>query len=200
MSKQRVDQLGRSVGFVTAVDKKGAVRILNRSGVNVSNLTPNREIHRALIQKLVSGDEMFFKMFQAVLAENTRLVKKLKAGKNRMLNADGSFSGSYSADGSGGFFSGFNAGDILGAGANIFTTIKNNEAQQKLAEQQAQIATQNAQNQLALGNQQLELERLRLEQLKAQQGASAPNKTLLYGGLGLVAVLVIGGLVIAMRK
>lgn len=97
-----------------------------------------------------------------------------------------------------GFFSGINVGTLLGTGANIFTGIKQNEAQEKLAE--SQIKAKQLELQTAIEQGKISRELAQLELAKLQNQPKQPNNTLLYVGLGVTALLMFGGLIYVANK
>ena len=101
-------------------------------------------------------------------------------------------------DSGGGF--GFNMGSItslLGAGANIFATIKGSDAASDVAKAQAQAAMAAAQAQA--GNNATALEIAKLQLQAAMAGKSGGN-TMLYVGLGLGAMAVVGTVIYLIVK
>jgi ABC-type phosphate transport system auxiliary subunit len=185
MKSSQVKLLGNAVGFTIAANKEAVIKLLVKHGVNVNSATPTDQLITATIDK-VTSDPAFNKDFDKLVKTMAR-ISMIAAKKDAKSSADG------------GFDWGGLTGSLLSSGTSIFGTIKTTEAQKKLAEQQAKIAASEAQSAIALGQTQLEIERLRLQQAQLQQPSSS-NKTLIYVGAGLIGVLLIGGLIFAIKK
>lgn len=186
MTTAQIRQLGNTVGFVLGANRPAVIALLRNNGATVSNKTSTEDLIDVTIDKVLH-DPTFNKGFDRLAKETAR--QFLQATKQ---------SASANANGGGSFDWGGLAGGILSAGTGIFGTIQANKAQEKLAKQQAKLAELEAQTQLGTAQAQIEIERLRLQQLQAQK-AGTPN-TLVYVGIGLVGLLVIGGVIFAVRK
>lgn len=188
MTTTQVKQLGNTVGFVLAMDRPAVVNLLKGNGYSVSSKTTDATLISTTINAIIENKK-FNNSFDKLAKSSARLY--LKATKqDASLNATGGPS----------FDWGGLAGNVLGAGTSIFGQITASEAQKKLAEAQAQSAQLNAQTAIAQANAQLEIERIRLQQINAQKAGGTGNNTLLYVGIGLGSLLLIGGIIVIAKK
>lgn len=185
MNSSQVKLLGNAVGFTIAANRESVVKLLVKHGVNVNYTTPTDQLITETINK-VTSDPAFNKDFDKLVKTVAR-ISMIASKKDTKSSADG------------GFDWGGLTGSLLSSGTSIFGTIKTTEAQKKLAEQQAKIAASEAQAAIALGQTQIEIERLKLQQLQSAQPTGS-NNTLVYVGAGLIGVLLIGGLIFALKK
>lgn len=209
MTSQQIKQLGNTVGFTMAISKPEVKALLKRSGVPVNSYS-DAQIREAVVDKVIN-DQKFNARFDKIAKSSAKAY--LKATNQGTKNFGGysnftapDFSGLPSTtqpaqtnSGGSSFDWGGLAGGLLSAGTGIFGSIQSTKAQQRLAEQQAKLAELEAQTALGTANAQIEIEKLRLAQLQASQ-STGTNPTLIYVGIGLVGLLVVGGIVLAVRK
>ena len=189
MNTAQIKQLGNTVGFVLAMNRPDVIRLLKANGTPVSSQSSDNSLRSATIDQIIENQK-FNKAFDKLAKTSAK--QFLKATKQNP---------SASADGGGGFDWGGMTSGILGAGTAIFGQISASNAQKKLAEQEAKTAQLNAQTAIAQANAQLEIERIRLQQIQAQNaGGTDDNNTMLYVGIGLVALLIIGGVIVIAKK
>ena len=177
VTKKQVEALGKAIGFLAVVDSKGLVALLVKHKTQPTDLSYSA-INSATVKAMANPS--FAEDFKKLLEQNL----------------SSNFSGEYkNADG---FFSTFNFGDVLGSATTIYSGIAQSKAQQDLLKAQANLQADATQSAIAQGQLQLEAERIRLEQIKAQQ--SSPNNTFLYIGLGVLGLVVVGGIIYAVAK
>ena len=185
MDTSQIKQLGNAVGFVVGMNQPAVVSLLRAHGSAVSTKSSTDTIISEAIEQVLENPK-FNKAFDKLTKKTAKsFLQATKTNPNS------------SADG--GFDWGGLAGGLLSSGTSIFGQISATNAQKKLAEQQAKIAKLNSESAIAQANAQLEIERIRLAQINAQNAGGTGN-TMLYVGIGLVGVLVIGGLIVVMRK
>lgn len=187
MTLEQIKKLGNSLGILVAVDRKGVVNLLKAYGVPVERQMTTSTIIDAFIKKAFT-DPNFVKDAQQLMLANAKLIEKTSKNFNNFNSANALPSTTTSGGGSG-FLSGFNLGDLISGGVNIWGSIEANKAQEKLLKQQAELANAQAAAQLQAGNQQLEIERLRLAQLQASKPTTNMTTYLIIGGVGLVVVI-----------
>ena len=182
-NQQQLQNLGNAIGYIAVADINGLRNLLSRYGVvNVGSDS------KTLIAETTS------------LVSNSRFYNELVALIQKNVG-EASFSGYNSADGkSGGFFGGFNLGTLLNTGASVYQTIQQDKAQKDLLNAQANQQAQQTQGQILAGQLALEQEKLKLAQIQAQNEKGGGSNTLLYVGLGLVGLIVVGGVIYAVTK
>lgn len=200
-----LNNLSNSVAFFVLTDKKGIVTLLKNNGlVFDENHTSNEKLINMIFNSLYENNE--FK-------DNFLMYLNSKTNQQNYANITGplftattlpSFnptSSSASLSGSSsGFFSGFNASSVtslVGTGLSFLSSSQAGKDQRAIAEANAQAAIANAQSQTELIKAQLALEQLKLQNNQAQP---VKNNTLLYVGLGIGAVVLVGGLIFAITK
>lgn len=198
MTTKQIRQLGNIVGIVIGVNRQGVINLLRQHDVVISEDITNDTLISETIEKITS-DEKFRNSINQMLSAVSNVTQR---ASQRAASFDGYEvkgklydQGYSSAEGSS-----FDWGGAIGGLTSLGGTLIATSAQKKLAEQQAKIAQQEAQTQIALGANQLEIEKLRLAQIQAQKVSSGTGNTMLYVGIGLVVVLVIGGIFIALKK
>ena len=180
-----VNDLGRIIGALTIADSRGLSNLLTESGYVVTSTTPDA-LGKQSVEAL--SNPRFASGLQGLITEN----------------AESSISGYNASDGSkgGGFWGGFNFGSVtnlLGTGAGVYGSIKASETEQKKIDAQIKLGQQQTELAITNGTLTLEAEKLRLAQIQAQNNAPK-NNTLLYAGLGIAGVLMVGLIILAVIK
>ena len=201
-----LNNLSNSVAFFVLTDKNGIVTLLKNNGlVFDENHTSDEKLINMIFNSLYE-DNAFKDNFLIYLNSKTDSPKGF-------ANATGLFestplptftaptsSSANVASNSGGFFSGFNVGSLtslVGTGLSFLSSSQAGKDQRAIAEANAQAAIANAQSQTELIRAQLALEQLKLQNTQAQP---AKNNTLLYVGLGVGAIILVGGLIFTITK
>lgn len=214
-NQKQIQNLGNAIGYIAVADIKGLRNLLSKYGVvnvgsdsktliaETTNLVSNSRFYNelvALIQKNV-GEASFSGYNNVAGRTPVQSVSTLQpAGLDLSFGQDTTTS---NATGSGGgFFSGFNLGDLIGTGASIYGNISADKRQKDLLNAQANQQAQSTQSQILAGQLALETEKLKLAQIQAskEQGTAQGSNTLLYVGLGILGVAVIGGVIYAVSK
>ena len=185
MTTAQIRQLGRTVGLVISLNRSAVISLLNGSGSQVSDQISNSDLVAITIDQVIENPA-FNKGFSKLTKAESEIFRNA-TGLDSFASAEGGFD-----------WGGFGAG-LIGAGTSIFGSIQATNAQKKLAEQEAKIAQLNSQTAITQAQAQLEIERLRLQQIEAQNAGGTGN-TMLYVGIGLVGILVIGGVIFAVKK
>lgn len=209
-----LNNLSNSVAFFVLTDKNGIVTLLKNNGlVFDENHTSDAKLINMIFNSLYE-DNAFKDNFLIYLNSKTNSPKGY-ANDESFANFSStplpSFnppknptSSSANVGGSSsGFFGGFNINSVtslVGTGLSFLSSSQAGKDQRAIAEANAQAAIANAQSQTESIRGQLALEELRLNSLKAQVPPPAKNNTLLYVGLGVGAVVLIGGLIFAITK
>lgn len=197
--------LSDTIAFVVLNDRPGVIALLKTNGlVFDENHTSNEKLVTMIFNSLYDNSDF----------KNNFLTYLDAKAKDNFANASGLFestplptftaptssSSSLGTSSGGGFFSGFNANTItslVGTGLGFLSSSQAGKDQRAIAEANAQAAIANAQSQTELIRAQLALEQLKLQNVQAQP---IKNNTLLYVGLGVGAVVLIGGLIFAITK
>ena len=82
----------------------------------------------------------------------------------------------------------------------IYATESAGKQQDKLLNAQANQQAQQNQDTIMAGQLALETEKLKLAQIQAGGGQGGANNTMLYVGLGVLGLLVVGGVIYAVAK
>ncbi|MBW2998135.1 hypothetical protein KY321_01230 [Candidatus Woesearchaeota archaeon] len=186
-NQQQLQNLGNAIGYIAVADINGLRNLLSKYGVvNVGSDS------KTLIAETTN------------LVSNSRFYNELVALIQRNVS-EASFSGYNNVEGAntnsgGGFFSGFNLSSLLNTGASVYQTIQQDKAQKDLLNAQANQQAQQTQGQILAGQLALEQEKLKLAQIQAQNEKGGGSNTLLYVGLGILGVAVIGGIIYAVSK
>lgn len=189
-NQQQLQNLGNAIGYIAVADINGLRNLLSKYGVvNVGSDS------KTLITETTN------------LVSNSRFYNELVALIQKNVG-EASFSGYNSMDGTnvpksnsgGGFFGGFNLGTLLNTGASVYQTIQQDKSQKDLLNAQANQQAQQTQGQILAGQLALEQEKLKLAQIQAQNEKGGGSNTLLYVGLGLVGLIVVGGVIYAVTK
>lgn len=201
-----LNNLSNSVAFFVLTDKNGIVTLLKNNGlVFDENHTSDAKLINMIFNSLYE-DNAFKDNFLVYLNSKTDSPKGF-------ANATGLFqatplptftaptsSTANVGSSSGGFFGGFNMNSVtslVGTGLGFLSSSQAGKDQRAIAEANAQAAIANAQSQTELIRAQLALEQIKLQNTQAQP---AKNNTLLYVGLGVGAIVLIGGLIFAITK
>lgn len=202
MTTNQIKQLGNTVGFVVGINRPAVISLLRANDVNVTAKTDVKSVMEVCINRIIN-DPSFNKAFDALAKKTARdYIKVSKSEKNYsnfvmptidipQTNVQPQTQSSFDW---GGLASG-----VLSSGLGIFSQIQSTKAQEKLANQQAKVAELEAQSALNTAQAQIEIEKLRLQQLQAQKAGGTGN-TLVYVGIGLVGLLVVGGIILAVKK
>ncbi len=181
--------LADTIAFVVLNDRNTIVKLLLQNGQILDvNTVSNDKLVSMLMNSLEDSDK-----FRAVFLDYLKTAFGIEDFKNSTGGTDG-------FGGGGSFFGGFNAGSAISLVTTGLGFLSGNQAskdQRAAAEAQAkaQIAQANAQasnNQTAL-----QIAQLQLEAAKLKPGT---NNTLLYVGIGVGAVAVIGVLIYVATK
>jgi len=183
-NQQQLQNLGNAIGYIAVADIKGLRNLLSKYGV--VNVGSDSKTLIAETTNLVSNSR-FYNELVALIQKNV---------------GEASFSGYNNAEGNsgGGFFGGFNLSTLLNTGASVYQTIQQDKAQKDLLNAQANQQAQQTQGQILAGQLALEQEKLKLAQIQAQNEKGGGSNTLLYVGLGLVGLIVVGGVIYAVTK
>lgn len=189
-TKTQLQELGTAIGFLAVADIKGLNNLLSKYGSK--NVGDDSKTLISETTNLVSNPN-FFKEFQSLLAEN------LATAKSSFKNFTDPIPNQSNKTSNSGFFGDINLGGLLNTGVSIWSGINQNKAQRDLINAQANQQAQQIQGQILAGQLALDQEKLKLAQIQASKEAKGGN-TLLYVGLGIVGVLVIGGVIFALTK
>lgn len=189
-NQQQIQNLGNAIGYIAVADINGLRNLLSNYGV--VNVGSDSKTLITETTNLVSNSRFYNELVE-LIQENV---------------GEASFSGYNSMDGinvpksnsDDGFLGGFNLGTLLNTGANIYQTIQQNKAQKDLLNAQANQQAQQTQGQILAGQLALETEKLKLAQIQAGKEQGGGSNTLLYVGLGLVGLIVVGGVIYAVTK
>lgn len=169
------------IAYVILYDRESIITLLSQNGMIVNPLDSNEKLVSKLMN-LLSEDEMFRKTFTAYLEESF--------GINEFSNAEGST----------GFFSGFNAGSVVslvGTGLGFLSSSQSSKDQRATAEANANATLAAAVAQSNVSKTNLEIARLQLEAAKLKP---TTNNTLLYAGIGVGVVVVLGLVIFAVTR
>lgn len=207
-----LNNLSNSVAFFVLTDKNGIVTLLKNNGlVFDENHTSDAKLINMIFNSLYE-DNAFKDNFLIYLNSKTDSPKGFANGDGLFSSTqlpsfnpptNPTSSSSSLGGSSGGFFGGFNMNSVtslVGTGLGFLSSSQAGKDQRAIAEANAQAAIANAQSQTEAIRGQLALEELRLNSLKAQVPPPAKNNTLLYVGLGVGAIVLIGGLIFAITK
>jgi hypothetical protein len=194
-TENQLRELGNAIGFLAVVDIKGLSSLINKYGGN-GNIISYQNLNKQAIMLL--GNKGFYQEFIRLVSANLKLLGQM----NQYSSMDGASTTPATTGGGGGdFFSGFNLQALLGIGSQIYGSTQEDKRQRDLLNAQANQNAQQLQAQIDAGNLTLEAERLKLAQIQAMQGqGGAKNNTMLYVGLGVLGLLVVGGVIYAVVK
>lgn len=204
-TENQLRELGNAIGFLSVVDIKGLSSLINKYGGN-GNIISYQNLNKQAIMLL--GNKSFYQEFVRLVSSNLKVLEEMNANASGFYNMD-AFANSNGASttpattggGGGGFFSGFNLQGLLNIGSTIYGSTQEDKRQRDLLNAQANQNAQQLQAQIDAGNLTLEAERLKLAQIQAMQGqGGAKNNTMLYVGLGVLGLLVVGGVIYAVVK
>lgn len=202
-TENQLRELGNAIGFLSVVDIKGLSSLINKYGGN-GNIISYQNLNKQAIMLL--GNKSFYQEFVRLVSSNLKVLEEMNANASGFYNMD-AFANSNGASttpattGGGGFFSGFNLQGLLNIGSTIYGSTQEDKRQRDLLNAQANQNAQQLQAQIDAGNLTLEAERLKLAQIQAMQGqGGAKNNTMLYVGLGILGLLVVGGVIYAVVK
>jgi hypothetical protein len=202
-TENQLRELGNAIGFLSVVDIKGLSSLINKYGGN-GNIISYQNLNKQAIMLL--GNKGFYQEFVRLVSSNLKVLEEMNANASGFYNMD-AFANSNGASttpattGGGGFFSGFNLQGLLNIGSTIYGSTQEDKRQRDLLNAQANQNAQQLQAQIDAGNLTLVAERLKLAQIQAMQGqGGAKNNTMLYVGLGVLGLLVVGGVIYAVVK
>lgn len=215
-NQQQIQNLGNAIGYIAVADIKGLRNLLSKYGVvnvgsdsktliaETTNLVSDSSFYNelvALIQKNV-GEASFSGYNNVTGRTPVQSVSTLQPAGLDLSYGRNTTTSNATGSGGGGFFSGFNLGDLIGTGASIYGNISADKRQKDLLNAQANQQAQDTQSQILAGQLALETEKLKLAQIQAskEQGTAQGSNTLLYVGLGILGVAVIGGVIYAVSK
>lgn len=190
VTKKQLQELGTAIGFLAVTDINGLRNLLSKYGSK--NVGDDSKTLISETTKLVSNPN-FYKEFQGLLAQN---LSETKSAFNNFTDPIPNQTNSTSKSG---FFGGINLGGLLNTGVTIWSGINDNKNQTALVNAQADQQAQQIQGQILAGQLALDAEKLKLAQIQASKESKGGN-TLLFVGLGIVGVLVIGGVIFALTK
>ena len=195
---KQIRELGNAIGFLSVVDIKGLTSLLEKYGANINNIS-YQNLNKQTIGLI--GNKDFYQKFVRLVSENLKNIGQLNQYSNVAGIGDNSTTTTTPASTGGDFFSGFNLGNLLNIGGQVYGSISEDKRQKDLLNAQSNQNAQQLQAQIDAGNLTLEAERLKLQQIQAMQsGGGAKNNTMLYVGLGILGLLVVGGVVYAVVK
>lgn len=196
-TQNQLRELGNAIGFLSVADIKGLSALINKYGGNADNIS-YQNLNKQAISLL--GNKGFYQEFIRLVSANLKSLEKMNQYSN-MGGGDGaSTTPATTGGGGGGFFSGFNLQGLLNIGSTIYGSTQEDKRQRDLLNAQANQNAQQLQAQIDAGNLTLEAERLKLAQIQAMQGQGSKNNTMLYVGLGILGLLVVGGVIYAVAK
>lgn len=199
-NNQQIREIGNAIGFLSVADIQGLTNLLAKYG-NMPNDISYQSLNNATIDSMSNPN--FSREFVSLVSQNVKILAQMNGYNN--VQGDGatgvpSTTTPATADSGGGFFSGFNLGSLLNVGSSVYGSISADKRQRDLLKAQANQNSQQLQGQIQAGNIALETERLKLAQIQAGKGQGGANNTMLYVGLGLVGLLVVGGVIYAVAK
>lgn len=204
-TENQLRELGNAIGFLSVVDIKGLSSLINKYGGN-GNIISYQNLNNQAIMLL--GNKSFYQEFVRLVSSNLKVLEQMNANASGFYNMDAfansngtSTTPATTGGGGGDFFSGFNLQSLLNIGSTIYGSTQEDKRQRDLLNAQANQNAQQLQAQIDAGNLTLEAERLKLAQIQAMQGqGGAKNNTMLYVGLGILGLLVVGGVIYAVVK
>ena len=215
-NQQQLQNLGNAIGYIAVADIKGLRNLLSKYGVvnvgsdsktliaETTNLVSNSRFYNELVSLIQSNvSEASFSGYNNIGGRTPVQSVNTLTPQGVDLSGMSSISNTSSTNASGskgGFFSGFNIGDLLGTGASIYGNIQADKRQKDLLNAQANQQAQQTQSQILAGQLALETEKLKLAQIQAGKEQGSSSNTLLYVGLGVLGVAVIGGIIYAVAK
>jgi len=199
-NNQQIREIGNAIGFLSVADIQGLTNLLAKYG-NMPNDISYQSLNNATIDSMSNPN--FSREFVSLVSQNVKILAQMNGYNN--VQGDGTTglpptTTPATADSGGGFFSGFNLGSLINVGSSVYGSISADKRQRDLLKAQANQNSQQLQGQIQAGNIALETERLKLAQIQAGQGQGGANNTMLYVGLGLVGLLVVGGVIYAVAK
>lgn len=198
-NNQQIREIGNAIGFLSVADIQGLTNLLAKYG-NMPNDISYQSLNNATIDSMSNPN--FSREFVSLVSQNVKILAQMNGYNNVTGDIPSTTSATTPAttSSSGGFFSGFNLGSLLNLGSSVYGSISADKRQKDLLNAQANQNSQQIQSQIQAGNIALETERLKLAQIQAGQGQGGANNTMLYVGLGLVGLLVVGGVIYAVAK
>jgi hypothetical protein len=184
MDKNQIKNLGQIVGFTVGSNPQKVSSLLKYYGIDVDPSEKAKLISESI--GLMTSNPEFSKAFMKLSFASAKQF-------NRVVQEE-----QYSSVGETDWGSAITS--VLGSATNIFTTIKATDAQKKLAEQQAKITAEQTQAQIALGQQNLEIEKLKLAQIQASSSTAGSSKILIIGGIVFVVLLIGGVIFMSVKK
>lgn len=199
-NNQQIREIGNAIGFLSVADIQGLTNLLAKYG-NMPNDISYQSLNNATIDSMSNPN--FSREFVSLVSQNVKILAQMNGYNN--MQGDGTTglpptTTPATADSGGGFFKGFNLGSLLNVGSSVYGSISADKRQRDLLKAQANQNSQQLQGQIQAGNIALETERLKLAQIQAGKGQGGANNTMLYVGLGLVGLLVVGGVIYAVAK
>lgn len=199
-NNQQIREIGNAIGFLSVADIQGLTNLLAKYG-NMPNDISYQSLNNATIDSMSNPN--FSNEFVSLVSQNVKILAQMNGYNNVVGDTTTGLSPTTTpatADSGGGFFSGFNLGSLINVGSSVYGSISADKRQRDLLKAQANQNSQQLQGQIQAGNIALETERLKLAQIQAGQGQGGANNTMLYVGLGLVGLLVVGGVIYAVAK
>ncbi len=180
------------IAYVILNDRDNIITLLSQNGMIVNPQESNEKLVSKLMN-LLSEDENFRQIFTSYLKESFGLVG--------FSNAPGDLSTAVTpSTTSTGFFSGFNVGSVVslvGTGLGFLSSSQSSKDQRATAEANANATLAAAVAQSNVSKTNLEIARLQLEAAKLKP---ASNNTLLYAGIGVGVVVVLGLVIFAVTR
>ena len=185
MNIEQTKILGETVGFTVGASPNKVAYLLKKYGDDPTGLSKADLISKSI--DLISTNDAFAVDFMKLAKESAKQFNRV-VQETPFSSADGSTDwGALSSS-------------LLSSATDIFTTFKTTDAQRKLAEQQAKITAQQTEGQIALGQLNLEAEKLKLAQIQASSSTAGSSKILIIGGVVLVVLLIGGAMLMAFKN
>lgn len=192
MKKATQKNIGNSIGLIVVGNPRGVQNLLAKYKV-VSSL--NR---KDLISKVVDNIDRpkFFEDFKALVETSIKNANPKKQGNFKNYTGDDFFANQ--SGGGSSFDWGSTVGGLLNLGGSIWQQSEANKLTKDQLKAQAQVSANELEKAKIEGQTALQLAQLQLAQQQSQK--SQGNNTLLYAGLGIGGLLVVGLLFMALKK
>lgn len=194
----KTKDLGASVGFAVKANPIGLRQLLGKYGIRVGSS------QKELIGKTIDAfdEKGFLKDYQSFLSDTVGFGKNFSGNYNNFTGALSGATSGLNAGGSGG--GGFDWGGAIGGALALGGSIFGGAQQSKLQKEQAKLAAQQSADALELakiqGASAIQLAQIQLQAKQAENIQPPKNNTLVYVGVGLAVVLVVGVLFVALKK
>ena len=196
-TQDQLRQLGNAVGFLSVADIQGLSNLLAKYGNMPDNIS-YQSLNKATIESL--SNRKVYQEFLRLVSANVKEVAQINQFSNVAGDTVGTTPATTPASTGSGFFQGFNLNTLIGLGTTIYATESAGKQQDKLLNAQANQQAQQNQDTIMAGQLALETEKLKLAQIQAGGGQGGANNTMLYVGLGILGLLVVGGVIYAVAK